>query len=141
MTMRRGGSLPIELNHPDPFGVTVVLMEENGYSVTLASPKRSPAEPVARDFDDDAHRRVRDADELINARKREADERIYVVTTNLVVDAQEKLARRRRLDRIWRAGRSRSGPAARRSRRSRTTSPHRLGTPPLRATVPLRGSR
>ncbi|MGW4750261.1 DUF4231 domain-containing protein [Streptomyces sp. NPDC004290] len=27
-----------------------------------------------------------------------------MVTTNLVIDAQEKLARRRRLDRIWRAG-------------------------------------
>ncbi|WP_406409131.1 hypothetical protein [Streptomyces sp. NBC_01643] len=26
---------PIELNHPDPFGVTVVLMEEDGYSVRL----------------------------------------------------------------------------------------------------------
>ncbi|MDH2390617.1 hypothetical protein QCN29_17825 [Streptomyces sp. HNM0663] len=26
------------------------------------------------------------------------------MTTNLVIDAQEKLARRRRLDRIWRAG-------------------------------------
>ncbi|MFF0051706.1 hypothetical protein [Streptomyces sp. NPDC005498] len=48
---------------------------------------------MARDFDDDAHRRVRDA-----------DERIYVVTTYLVVDAHEKLARRLRLDRIWRAG-------------------------------------
>lgn len=45
-----------------------------------------------------------DADELIKARKRDDDERIYVVTTNLVIDAQEKLARRRRLDRIWRTG-------------------------------------
>lgn len=27
--------IPIELNHPDPFGVTVVLMEEDGYSVRL----------------------------------------------------------------------------------------------------------
>jgi hypothetical protein len=26
---------PIELNHPDPFGVTVVLMEEGGYTVRL----------------------------------------------------------------------------------------------------------
>lgn len=26
---------PIELDHPDPFGVTVVLMEEDGYSVRL----------------------------------------------------------------------------------------------------------
>ncbi|MFD3841502.1 hypothetical protein ACFWWC_35405 [Streptomyces sp. NPDC058642] len=26
---------PIELNHPDPFGVTVVLMEEDGYRVRL----------------------------------------------------------------------------------------------------------
>ncbi|WP_438289586.1 hypothetical protein [Streptomyces sp. HUAS TT7] len=26
---------PFELNHPDPFGVTVVLMEEQGYSVRL----------------------------------------------------------------------------------------------------------
>ncbi|WP_307816281.1 MULTISPECIES: DUF4231 domain-containing protein [unclassified Streptomyces] len=70
---------------------------------------------MARDFDDDAPRRIQDADDLINARKRDeaeriracqrdADERIYVVTTNLVIDAQEKLARRRRLDRIWRAG-------------------------------------
>ncbi|MEU4655204.1 hypothetical protein AB0G32_14910 [Streptomyces sp. NPDC023723] len=70
---------------------------------------------MARDFDDDAPRRIQDADDLINARKRDeaerirarqrdADARIYVVTTNLVIDAQEKLARRRRLDRIWRAG-------------------------------------
>ncbi|MFI6063197.1 hypothetical protein [Streptomyces sp. NPDC051286] len=59
---------------------------------------------MARNFDDDAPRRMRDADELISARKRDADERIYVVTTNRVIDAQEKLARRRRLDRIWRAG-------------------------------------
>jgi len=28
--------IPIELNHPDPFGVTVVLMEEDGYRVRLA---------------------------------------------------------------------------------------------------------
>ncbi|MET8957616.1 DUF4231 domain-containing protein [Streptomyces sp. NPDC004533] len=59
---------------------------------------------MARDFDDDAPRRMRDANELVLARQRDADERIYVVTTNLVIDAQEKLARRRRLDRIWRAG-------------------------------------
>lgn len=59
---------------------------------------------MARDFDDDAPRRIRDANDLVLARKRDADERIYVVTTNLVIDAQEKLARRRRLDRIWRAG-------------------------------------
>ncbi|WP_308406272.1 DUF4231 domain-containing protein [Streptomyces sp. AC602_WCS936] len=70
---------------------------------------------MARDFDDDAPRRIQDADDLINARKRDeaertrarqrdADERIYVVTTNLVIDAQEQLARRRLLDRIWRAG-------------------------------------
>jgi hypothetical protein len=26
---------PIELDHPDPFGVTVVLMEEDGYRVRL----------------------------------------------------------------------------------------------------------
>ncbi|MGW6706860.1 hypothetical protein ACWGDE_18475 [Streptomyces sp. NPDC054956] len=26
---------PIELNHPDPFGVTVVLMEEDGYRISL----------------------------------------------------------------------------------------------------------
>lgn len=26
---------PIELGSPDPFGVTVVLMKENGYSVRL----------------------------------------------------------------------------------------------------------
>ncbi|WP_030673823.1 hypothetical protein [Streptomyces cellulosae] len=59
---------------------------------------------MARDFDDDAPRRIQDANELAPARQRDADERIYVVTTNLVIDAQEKLARRRRLDRIWRAG-------------------------------------
>ncbi|MFJ9590432.1 hypothetical protein [Streptomyces acidicola] len=58
---------------------------------------------MARDFDD-ARRRMRDADALVHARRRDAEERIYVVTTNLVIDAQEKLARRRRLDRIWRAG-------------------------------------
>ncbi|MFJ6393909.1 hypothetical protein ACIQJT_40760 [Streptomyces sp. NPDC091972] len=27
---------PIELDHPDPFGVTVVLMEEDGYRVRLS---------------------------------------------------------------------------------------------------------
>ncbi|MFF0095262.1 hypothetical protein ACFYSF_35755 [Streptomyces canus] len=26
---------PIELDHPDPFGVTVVLMEEDDYQVSL----------------------------------------------------------------------------------------------------------
>ncbi|MFJ5680227.1 hypothetical protein [Streptomyces sp. NPDC093097] len=26
---------PIELDHPDPFGVIVVLMEENGYRISL----------------------------------------------------------------------------------------------------------
>lgn len=26
---------PIELDHPDPFGVAVMLMEEDGYSVRL----------------------------------------------------------------------------------------------------------
>ncbi|WP_406349268.1 DUF4231 domain-containing protein [Streptomyces sp. NBC_00144] len=41
--------------------------------------------------------------EQVNARRRDAEERIYVVTTNLVINAQEKLARRRRLDRIRRA--------------------------------------
>ncbi|PJN32512.1 hypothetical protein CG747_42050 [Streptomyces sp. CB02959] len=59
---------------------------------------------MARNFDDDAPRRIRDADELVHARRRDADERIYVVSTNLVIDAQENLGRRRRLDRIWRAG-------------------------------------
>ncbi|MEU6611575.1 hypothetical protein ABZ922_42315 [Streptomyces shenzhenensis] len=59
---------------------------------------------MARDFDADAPRRIQDANELVLARQRDADERIYVVTTNLVIDAQEKLARRRRLDRIWHAG-------------------------------------
>ncbi|MEU1125598.1 DUF4231 domain-containing protein [Streptomyces sp. NPDC005899] len=59
---------------------------------------------MARDFDDDAPRRIQDANDLILARQRDADERIYVVTTNLVIDAQEQLARRRRLDRIWHAG-------------------------------------
>ncbi|MFG2287100.1 hypothetical protein ACGFOU_13720 [Streptomyces sp. NPDC048595] len=57
---------------------------------------------MARDLDDDAPRRKQDADELTNARERDADERIYVVTTNLVIDAQEELARRR-LDRVWHA--------------------------------------
>lgn len=57
---------------------------------------------MVRDFDDDAPRRIGDANELVLARQRDADERIYVVTTNLVIDAQEKLARRKRLDRIWR---------------------------------------
>lgn len=59
---------------------------------------------MTRDFDDDAPRRIQDANDLVHARQRDADERIYVVTTNLVIDAQEKLARRRRLDRIWRTG-------------------------------------
>ncbi|WP_431983145.1 DUF4231 domain-containing protein [Streptomyces qinglanensis] len=59
---------------------------------------------MARDFDDDAPRRIQDANELVLSRQRDADERIYVETTNLVIDAQEKLARRRRLDHIWRAG-------------------------------------
>ncbi|WP_030978336.1 hypothetical protein [Streptomyces sp. NRRL S-1824] len=59
---------------------------------------------MARNFDDAAARRIRDADGLAHARRRDAEERIDVVTTNLVVDAQEKLARRLRLDRIWRAG-------------------------------------
>jgi hypothetical protein len=27
--------IPLELDHPSPFGVTVVLMEEDGYSVRL----------------------------------------------------------------------------------------------------------
>src|SRR5262249_35283560 len=54
--------------------------------------------------DDDAPRRIRDADDLVDARRRDAEERISVVNSNLVIDAQEKLARRRRLDRIWRAG-------------------------------------
>ncbi|MFE4874865.1 hypothetical protein [Streptomyces sp. NPDC056682] len=58
---------------------------------------------MARDFDD-APRRIGDANDLVLARQRDADERIYVVNTNLVIDAQEKLARRRRLDRIRRAG-------------------------------------
>ncbi|WP_310729190.1 hypothetical protein [Streptomyces sp. N2A] len=59
---------------------------------------------MARDFEDDAPRRIQDANELVLARQRDADQRIYVVTTNLVIDAQEKLARRRRIDRIWRVG-------------------------------------
>ncbi|MFD6183765.1 hypothetical protein [Streptomyces goshikiensis] len=45
---------------------------------------------MARDFDDDAPRRIQDANELVLARQRDADERICVVTTNLVIDAQEK---------------------------------------------------
>ncbi|MER6273946.1 DUF4231 domain-containing protein [Streptomyces sp900105755] len=64
---------------------------------------------MARSFDDDAPRRIRDADDLVNARRRDAEEQIHVVNTNLVIDAQEKLARRRRLDRIWRAGWAASG--------------------------------
>jgi hypothetical protein len=48
---------------------------------------------MARSLDDNAARR-----------KLYAYERIYVVTSNLVLDAQEKLARRRRLDRIWHTG-------------------------------------
>ncbi|MFJ9565978.1 hypothetical protein ACIRQQ_38795 [Streptomyces fuscichromogenes] len=59
---------------------------------------------MARDFDDDAPRRIRDTDELVDARRRDAEERISVVNSNLVIGAQEKVARRRRLDRIWRAG-------------------------------------
>lgn len=59
---------------------------------------------MPRSYDDDAPRLIRNANELISARKRDADERIHVVTTNFVIDAQEKLARRRRLDRICRAG-------------------------------------
>lgn len=27
--------IPLEIDHPSPFGVTVVLMEEDGYSVRL----------------------------------------------------------------------------------------------------------
>ncbi|MFJ6493739.1 hypothetical protein, partial [Streptomyces californicus] len=45
---------------------------------------------MTRDFDDDAPRRIDDANNLVLARKRNADERIYMVTTNLVIDAQEK---------------------------------------------------
>jgi hypothetical protein len=59
---------------------------------------------VTRNSDDDAPRRIRDADELIYARLREADEPINVMTTNLVIDTQERLARHRRLDHAWRAG-------------------------------------
>lgn len=59
---------------------------------------------MSRNFDDDASRRIQDVNDLVYARRRNAEERIYVVTTNLLIDAQEKLARRRRLDRIWRAG-------------------------------------
>ncbi|MEE6269136.1 DUF4231 domain-containing protein [Streptomyces diastatochromogenes] len=59
---------------------------------------------MTRNFDDDAPRRIRDADELVHARRRDADERIHVVSTNLVIDVQEQLAQRGRLDRIWRAG-------------------------------------
>ncbi|WP_253917150.1 DUF4231 domain-containing protein [Streptomyces sp. MNP-20] len=59
---------------------------------------------MARDFDDDAARRIGDANDLVLARQRDAEERISVVTTNDVIGAQEQLAQRRRLDRIWRAG-------------------------------------
>ncbi|WP_158071276.1 hypothetical protein [Streptomyces sp. CB00455] len=31
----QGSFTPIELDHPDPFGVTVVLMEEDGYRISL----------------------------------------------------------------------------------------------------------
>ncbi|MFD7106033.1 hypothetical protein [Streptomyces celluloflavus] len=58
---------------------------------------------MARNFDD-APRRTRDTDEPVHARRRDADERIYVVSINLVINAQENLVRRRRLDRIRRAG-------------------------------------
>ncbi|WP_406458680.1 hypothetical protein OG782_36845 [Streptomyces sp. NBC_00876] len=59
---------------------------------------------MARDIDDDAPRRIGDAKELVLARRWDSDERIYVVTTNLVIDAQEQIVRRRQLDRMWRAG-------------------------------------
>ncbi|MEU2560984.1 hypothetical protein ABZ626_16865 [Streptomyces longispororuber] len=70
---------------------------------------------MARDFDDDAPRRIQDADDLVHARKRDegawfrtrqrdANKRTYVVTTNRVIDTQDQLARRRRLDRIRRTG-------------------------------------
>ncbi|MDW4903037.1 hypothetical protein RB625_31985 [Streptomyces californicus] len=45
---------------------------------------------MTRDFNDYAPRRIGDANDLVLARKRDADERICVVTTNLVIDAQEK---------------------------------------------------
>ncbi|CAM5666535.1 hypothetical protein SCALM49S_07587 [Streptomyces californicus] len=45
---------------------------------------------MTRDFNDYAPRRIGDANDLVLARKRNADERIYMVTTNLVIDAQEK---------------------------------------------------
>ncbi|MDX3066447.1 DUF4231 domain-containing protein [Streptomyces sp. ND04-05B] len=59
---------------------------------------------MARDSDDDAPRRIQDADDLINARKRDEYERTYAVTSDHVLDTQEALARRRRLDLVWRAG-------------------------------------
>ncbi|MFD5932479.1 DUF4231 domain-containing protein [Streptomyces sp. NPDC060333] len=59
---------------------------------------------MAREFDDDAIRRMWEADALLRVRKRNDEERIYTVTANLLIDAQEKLVRRRRLDRIWRTG-------------------------------------
>lgn len=44
---------------------------------------------MARDFGDVAPYRIRDGNERIYVRQREAGERIYVVLTNLVIDAQE----------------------------------------------------
>ncbi|WP_275461399.1 hypothetical protein [Streptomyces noursei] len=32
----RNSFAPMELDHPDSFGVTVVLMDENGYRISLA---------------------------------------------------------------------------------------------------------
>ncbi|MEV6146243.1 hypothetical protein [Streptomyces sp. NPDC051992] len=37
--------IPIELDHPDPFGVTVVLMEGDGYSVRLTEAFRPLTRP------------------------------------------------------------------------------------------------
>ncbi|MGC0335195.1 hypothetical protein [Streptomyces sp. SLBN-8D4] len=59
---------------------------------------------MTRSFDDDTPRRIRDADDLVQARRRDAGERIHVATISLVIDEQEKRARRRWLDRIRRAG-------------------------------------
>ncbi|MFF3784141.1 hypothetical protein [Streptomyces sp. NPDC001933] len=51
---------------------------------------RSPADlPMARNFDDDAPRRIQDANKLALARQREADEQIYVVTTNFVIEPRK----------------------------------------------------
>ncbi|MFG3430681.1 hypothetical protein, partial [Streptomyces californicus] len=74
---------------------------------------------MTRDLYDYAPRRIGDANDLVLARKRNADERIYMVTTNLVIDAQEK-----RPGRVHRRH-ARSTHPAPRSPRSRSWDSHR----------------